>query len=254
MSAVGMVAERDERPALVRFERVAVEDKAAGLKAGHYVGRDVDFALITPPYSKDVFKTKIPQWFSNMEQDVANGRLPEKWRDDYKQAYERWKNGQEIPLNGVPIRGWGVISPAQQETLTRMNILTVEDLAHVNDEGIRRIGMGAMELKNKASAWLSQLTDKGPLTQEIASLKAENVVLKASIESLEKRLEILLRQDHREPNEAVESLDISVSDIMEEDVSRETIQDDHAEAFRIKFGRKPHPHMSKEKLLQALAE
>ena len=254
MSTVGMVAEREERPALVRFERVAVEDKAASLQAGHYVAKDVDYALITPPYSKDVFKIKIPQWFANMQQDVANGRLPEKWERDYRDTYERWKAGQEIPLNGVPIKGWGVISPAQQETLTRLNILTVEDLAAVNDEGIRRIGMGAVELKNKAKAWLAQIKDKGPLTQEVAALKTENDVLKASVAALEKRVELLSRQDHAE--DAVESSEIAASDILEEtvDVPRETFPEDQVEAYRVKFGRRPHPNMNPDKLRRVLSE
>ena len=191
MSIVGEVADRADRPAYVRFERVAVEDKAASDAAGHYVARDVDFALVTPPYSKDIFKAKAAQWLENMRQEVRNGRIPQDWADHYEKAYKSWSNGQELPLNGTAIRGWGVISPAQQETLIRMNILTVEDLSGINDEGVRRIGMGASELKAKATAWLSQLKDKGPLTQEVAALKSENALLRANLESLEARVAAL---------------------------------------------------------------
>lgn len=191
MSIVGEVADRADRPAYVRFERVAVEDKAASDTAGHYVARDVDYALVTPPYSKDVFKAKAGQWLDNMRQEVRNGRIPQEWADHYAKAYKSWQGGQELPLNGTAIRGWGVISPAQQETLIRMNILTVEDLSGINDEGVRRIGMGAPELKAKASAWLSQLKDKGPLTQEVAALKSENARLKANMASLEARVAAL---------------------------------------------------------------
>ena len=191
MSIVGEVADRADRPAYVRFERVAVEDKVASDAAGHYVARDVDFALVTPPYSKDIFKAKAAQWLENMRQEVRNGRIPQDWADHYEKAYKSWSNGQELPLNGTAIRGWGVISPAQQETLIRMNILTVEDLSRINDEGVRRIGMGASELKAKATAWLSQLKDKGPLTQEVAALKSENALLRANLESLEARVAAL---------------------------------------------------------------
>ena len=191
MSIVGEVADRADRPAYVRFERVAVEDKVASDAAGHYVARDVDFALVTPPYSKDIFKAKAAQWLENMRQEVRNGRIPQEWADHYTKAYKSWQDGQEMPLNGTAIRGWGVISPAQQETLIRMNILTVEDLSGINDEGVRRIGMGASELKAKATAWLSQLKDKGPLTQEVAALKSENALLRANLESLEARVAAL---------------------------------------------------------------
>lgn len=185
--------EKAERPAYVRFEKVAVEDKPASLAAGHYVAKDVDFALITPPYSRDVIRIKVTQWMLNLEQDLRNSRIPEAWVTQYKDAYRSWQNGQEIPLKGTAIKGWGVISPAAQETLLRLNILTVEDLAQINDEGVRRIGMGASELKHKALAWLKQLSDKGPLTQENAALRREVETLKATVVTLEetvKRIQV----------------------------------------------------------------
>lgn len=192
MSAVGEVSERKDRPAYARFERRAKEDKAASLKAGHYVAVDVDYALITPPYSKDVVELKVESWFKNMVLDVQNGRMPQSWSDQYHDAYDKFCRGEEIPLNGTAIKGWGVISPAQQATLIRYSILTVEDLAGVNDEGVRRIGMGSIELKNKAIAWLAQLRDKGPLTVEVAAVRAENETLKAQLATLAAQVATLL--------------------------------------------------------------
>ena len=221
MSAVGELLERKDRPAYVRFERVPVEDPVASRAAGHYVAKDVDYALITPPYSKDIFKIKVAQWLVNLKQDVQNDRLPQQWADQYIDAYKRWQNGQEIPLSGTPIKGWGVISPAQQETLIRMNILTVEDMAACNDEGINRIGMGASELRNKAKAWLAQLTDKGPLTVEIAALKSENQLQKGSIAILTRQVEELMAQvrasAHMQAPQA-ESADIGAGDILDDPV------------------------------------
>ena len=184
--------DRKERPASVKFERVAVEDKAASATAGRYVAKDVDMAFITPPYSRDIFKMKVTDWLTNMRQDVANGRMPEEWAQNYRKAYDAWKNGQELPLNGTPIKGWGVISPAVQEELLRLNIRTVEDLAKVTDEGQRAIGMGAIDLKNKAAAWLAQMDDKGGVTLKMASLEQQNAQLKGNVETLERQVRELL--------------------------------------------------------------
>lgn len=172
----------------VRFDRIAVEDAAASREAGHYVARDVDMAYVTPPYSKDIMKYKVANWFDSLKTDAMNGRIPPEWVDKYKAAYEAWKNGQELPVDGFPIKGWGVCSPAQQETLIKLHILTVEQLAAANDEGLRRIGMGAYDLKNKADTWLKQLNKAGKPTIEIAALKKENESLKGSVASLEKRI------------------------------------------------------------------
>ena len=192
MNAVGDVADRKDRPAYVRFERVAEEDKPASVAAGHFVAKDVDYVNITPPYSKDVFKQRVRDWLVELDRQVQNRRMPEQWAKQYKDSYRAWQTGQELPVNGTPIKGWGVISPAQQETMIRMNILTVEDLAAINDEGIRRIGMGAVELKNKAKAWLAQLQDKGPLTIKMAQIEGENAQLKGQVDTLTRQVEELM--------------------------------------------------------------
>jgi len=177
----------------VRFEKTAVEDKAASLAAGRYVAMDVDIANITPPYSKDIMKYKVKNWFVQLETDARNNRIPLEWVDKYKTAYELWQKGQELPLDGIPIKGWGVCSPAQQETLIKMHILTVEQLADVNHEGLQRIGMGAIDLKNKATAWLKSLKKSGAITIENAEMKRKVDEQAATITSLENKIESLAR-------------------------------------------------------------
>ena len=191
MSVVGEMVERKERPAYVRFERRAVEDKAASLREGKSVSKDVDFALVTPPYSRDVFEQEASAWLAQMKREVSSRRLPVEWYEKYIESYERWKRNEEMPLSGTPIKGWGMLSPAQQKNLVSLNILTVEDLAAVNDEGKRRIVMGAQDLCNKARACLSQTKDKGPLTMENAALKAENQALKTQVEQMDARVKAL---------------------------------------------------------------
>ncbi len=273
MNVSEMAEQRKERPAYVRFERVAVEDKVASVKAGHYVARDVDMALITPPYTKDVFKVKVDQWMQNLDQDVRAERFPKEWADRYKEAYRAWQNGQEMPLHGTPIKGWGVISPAQQATLIQMTILTVEDLALINEDGIRRIGMGGVELKTKANAWLAQLQDKGPLTQEIAAVTKENAALKTSVETLTRQVEELTALMKQSPQTPVyrnpDSGDvISSSDILDEDEAMKNVarslSDDYAgraayekrvyDDYAKKFGKPAHHRMKFETIEAALRE
>lgn len=193
MSIVGSLSDRKERPAYVTFSTITEEDKQASIREGRCAYKDVEMANITAPYSRDVFKMEVPQWFANMKQEVRNGRMPQEWLDTYQVAYDKWKLGQDMPLNGTPIKGWGIITPAMQETLIRVNIRTVEDLAAANDEGIKRIGMGGVDLKNKANAWLAQLNDKGPLTMQMAQLQKQVEVLKAMTEALNEQNEALKR-------------------------------------------------------------
>jgi hypothetical protein len=204
----------------VRFERIAVEDAAASLAAGHYVAKDVDMAYVTPPYSKDIMKYKVPNWLNQLGIDAVNGRIPADWVESYKKAYEAWKQGQELPLDGIPIKGWGVASPAQQETLIKLHILTVEQLSAVNDEGIRRIGMGGVDLKHKADAWLKSLKKSGGVAIEMAALKKDNEALSATVETLENKIKELMRlveQSVQHTTIQAVSHGISAADLMDDE-------------------------------------
>lgn len=182
---------RQEKPAYVTFERRPVQDVAASEREGRYIAKDVDYVKITPAYTKDVMIHKVSDWFPKLENDVRNERIPAMWVDHYRKHYAAFQNGQELPLEGTPIRGWGVLSPAQQETLIRCTILTVEDLAGVNDDGIRRIGMGGVDLKNKAIAFLKSAKDTGSLVLENARLRAQLDVAEKNVEGLSKSVEEL---------------------------------------------------------------
>ena len=182
--SVGELISTDERPPYVRFERQVVEDKAASIREGRYVGMDVDFVLVTPAGSKDEMPSKVDRWFETTKRNVSAGRMNPKWLKYWEEGYKRWKSGQEMPLNGTPIKGWGMISPAMQETLIRMRCMTIEDLAVLNDEGLRRVGMGSMELRNKAKNWLQAIKDQGPLVTQVTALEQENKILKEQVETL----------------------------------------------------------------------
>lgn len=255
--AVNDVVEREERPAYVRFETRAEENKRESLKQKRVVYEDVDYALITPPYSKDEVVKKVDKWLENVRQQVRNGRTPEKWYEHWQESYKRYKNKQEAPINGTPIKDWSAITPAQRKTLLAINILAVEDLAQCNDEGLRRIGMGGVELRNKAKAWIQAEKDHGPLVLENASLKQENTILKSSVESLEAKVRALsARVEAYEiidetPNELiVESNMITADDLVDEPEDVLSLSDQYEQ----KFGKKPHHLMKDETIKKKLQE
>jgi hypothetical protein len=94
--SVGDVSNREERPAYVRFERRPIEDKEASLREGRYVAKDVDFALITPPYSKDCVEQKVTRWLEDLDRGVRDGRIPTQWVELWKDGLNKWRNGQEV--------------------------------------------------------------------------------------------------------------------------------------------------------------
>lgn len=176
---------KEDRPAWVQFEVRAVERQDA---QGNRVPVDVDFALITPPYSKDCVELAAEDWLRQIEADAKGGRLPQTWCDQWKAAYKAWKSGQELPVDGTPLKGWPMLSPAQLKNLTLMGLRSVEDVAGMNDEGMRRYGIGGLDLKNKAEAFLKAQKGPGKIAAENAALKARVDQLQQTVEAQQERL------------------------------------------------------------------
>lgn len=179
------------KPAYVEFTTVPKELVKRSKEEGRYIAIDVDMVTVRQIGSVDSCVFKVESWLAQNKIDVQAQRLPREHADFYEKSYRRWKDGQEMPLTGTPIKGWAVISPAQSEAVLRLGIRTVEDLAAINDEAKARIGMGAIILKNKAQAWLAQAQDKGPLTMQMAAIQQENDVLKLTLATLQEQVEAL---------------------------------------------------------------
>jgi hypothetical protein len=192
---VSQMEVREQRPSYVRFEKRAVEDRVASMALGHYMTKDVDFAIITPIGSKDMIPREAEGWLASLEQQAREERIPKQWVVQYKEAYAAWKRGEELPVSGTAVKGWPVLSPAQQANVIAANVRTVEDLAQANDEAMRRIGMGGVEMKQKAEAWLKAAKNLGGVTQEISALKQENITLKATLKQLEEQNQSLRQEN-----------------------------------------------------------
>lgn len=179
-----MVEVLKERPAYVTFEVRSIEDRNASIQAGHYVGRDVVYALITPMGSKDRIERVAEEWFAKLKKDVQDGRLPREWYQLYSGAYEDYIKGRETPVNGVALADWPAMTPTLRNTLTSIGVRTVEDLAAANEEVIKRMGMGGRAWKQRAIDYLTTAGDRGKTAEELSSLRAAKEVLQQQNEDL----------------------------------------------------------------------
>lgn len=178
----------NDRPPYVQWETRAIEDRAKSHEVGHYVARDVDFALIMRPGSRDCLEKDAIMWLSELKQKDSKNEIPPTWYPAFKASYEAWKSGSEEPLNGTSIKLFPVLSPSQRKTLESSGIKTIEDLAQVPDSELGILGIGGLNLKLKAKAWLDQATDKGKLAEENASLKTQMLSMQAQLTELSEQL------------------------------------------------------------------
>lgn len=170
-----------ERPPYVSFEVQAVEDRQASIEQGHYVAKDVVYAIVTPAGSKDRIPRVASEWLAMLAEQVQQQRFPGEWLNAFREAYKAFCEGREAPLNGTALRDWPVISPAQLQQLLNFSVRTVEDLAVANEETLSRLGMGGRALKQKAIEWLDASKGIGAQAEMITAIKLENAQLKETV-------------------------------------------------------------------------
>lgn len=192
------------RPPYVIFETRAVEDRTASVDSGHYVPKDVVFALVTPAGTKDRLEKEADAWLEGILEGVRQERIPADWYDQYKDALERYRRNQEIPENGISILNWPAVSPAQTRLLLDLNLRTVEDVAAMTEEAVQRIGMGARALKARAQAYLDTAKTTGVPAAELETLRQKNSELEARNDDLTTRIETLEKLVPKDPQPQVE--------------------------------------------------
>lgn len=176
----------------VAFKTEAVEDPVRTKADGVMRFRDQDYAVITVPGdTKSNSIEKVESFFRKKDDEMKAGRVHPDWIARWKREYELYKQGLEIPLEGTPIKGWKLISPSQQEELIRMHVRTVEELANLTDDGVRNFGMGAVEIKRRAQAWIAQNASHESGALKLTQLTRENDSLKGQVKDLAEKLDEL---------------------------------------------------------------
>lgn len=163
----------DAKPPFVTFEVRAVEDRTASIDAGHYVAKDVVYAIITPAGTRDRIEKVATEWLKDLETAVQQERFPQAWLHAYQQAYKGWVENREVPENGIPVSSWPAPSPAQVSMLLDIGLRTVEQVAEANEEAVQRMGMGGRALKAKAQAYLDSAKSDGKLSSELDALRKQ---------------------------------------------------------------------------------
>lgn len=207
---------RHQRPSSVKFSTEAKPVNGKVNEFGLPIYENIDYVTVRQVGSKDSTIFKVSTWFDHiLPIEVEGGRLNPVFVDQYRKMYDLYKKGQDIPVEGTPIKMWPVATPAQVALLTSLNILTVEDLATLPDEGMRRIGMGAQDLKNKAMSWLMAANDKGRLTTEMSQLQAKNDLLEKNLATLTAQLDELKK--HLIADKVNQTATVDISDAFDDE-------------------------------------
>jgi hypothetical protein len=105
-------------------------------------------------------------------------------KEEYRRQYERFEKGMKDVVDGTPLSMWPVVNKSQVKECEFFEIRSVEQLAELSDSTCKRMGMGYMELRSKAKAWLLAAKDSALVTRQAA----ENDRLQGEIEALKEQI------------------------------------------------------------------
>lgn len=118
----------------------------------------------------------------------------------YQPNYKAFKEGREMPTDGIPIEDWLGANDNRVYILKSMHLRTVEAVAEISDTVIAQMGIGGRELKNRAAKFLEvqsgsktadQLAAKDELIKDLAARLAKLENPEASDEEVDEEVESL---------------------------------------------------------------
>jgi len=164
------------RPPYVEFRQIAIEDRQATIEKGRRVTKDINMAFIMQPGGRDQVEKVAEEWLSQIKHKMLSGApdaYPPEWVDGFRKKFDMWKEGIEAPPDGMNLREVSFLSPSAVQNYQAMGVMTVEDLAGMDEVAMQNVGMGARSDRDKARAYLKSIQDHGAATEEVAALRAQ---------------------------------------------------------------------------------
>lgn len=104
-------------------------------------------------------------------------------------AFNAFKEGREIPLNGTPLAAWAGITQEQAEVLRQHSLRTVEEVRDLTESQLERVRLpGMRELRNQAKLFLENTTASANAARE-AEKDAQIEAMRERMEAMEALLE-----------------------------------------------------------------
>lgn len=157
-----------ESGAYVTFYLDAVEIRAESEKAGRPVFRDL-------PHIRKIIPGDATNIIERVAKDFDKQQHPREWAKFEAQRSE----GHD----GMPLEQWPQITRAQVKEAKYFEVHTVEQMAGLADAHCQKLGMGFLELRNKAKAYIdaangtanqtAQAAENQRLSQELELLKSQ---------------------------------------------------------------------------------
>lgn len=134
-------------------------------------------------------KIYIEILIAGMDKQTVVRPVQERDKTRFAAEWAAFERGEESRRTGTPIAEWPRMmqTPAMVKMLEAINIHTVEDVAHLSDEFIPKLGMGGYKMREEAQRFIASAS-VGAREGELEDLRAKNTALEDRLAALEAAL------------------------------------------------------------------
>jgi hypothetical protein len=145
---------------------------------------------------RDIFKPEdrveiIMPGISQLTKPVE--RVTQEHVDRWPEEYKKFKSGQEMSVDGIPLEQWPVLKREMVLELKYLGFMTVEQIAEMSEHAVQRIPMMGRRLKELAKAYLDDEHAAALLTQTTAANERLESTIKEQNEKIANQAQMLER-------------------------------------------------------------
>lgn len=168
----------DDKNLAVKFFKKTIKNNFKSAEEGKPVFNDVDYVSIIIPGNRP---------------ETRERKATDKDRERFAPIWEKYLKNEEIIQEGTMLEMLPTIDDARLSLCKGLNIVTIEQLANLDEIGINNLGFGARELITDAKKYIEG-------TSTIVKLEKENEEFKEKIKELEKEINKLKEKKDESTN------------------------------------------------------
>jgi len=158
------------------------ENRRETLKAGRPIFNDIEVVEMRIPGDRErvIIQPAHHVWRYQQGQPLTFAMR-------FADQYRRFREGGQQLHSGTPLSQMPDIPQRKVLELKALSVFTVEQMANIEGQPLKALGMGAVELKRKAQEFLDRASGAGSaarLTQENADMRKQLEALQAQVSSL----------------------------------------------------------------------
>lgn len=183
------------------FKIIGIPNEAASKKAGRPIVDDME--VVELRYPGDRQKVSV---FPATEDEpnatraaAAEGGGPVSYAEVFSKQYRQFKDRTTQTVAGTPLSELEFLSVGKRAELRALNIQTAEQLAALDGQPLKQLGMGGRELKTQAKAYLDHAAGSADVTEQAAMIASLREQLAAKDQELRAASEKATKANKRKP-------------------------------------------------------